>query len=78
MLRKPKNYGEESLLVVHGSSDLYGADRTVIDLVKRCVEKYKCVHVALPGKGLLVKELNNLGAIVHMGHFSSFGRRSVK
>ncbi|MEZ6018991.1 MAG: glycosyltransferase [Planctomycetota bacterium] len=55
------------ILFLHPSAELYGADRTLLDLIARLDPKEYDVHVAIPGDGPLLGELRSLGAQVHDG-----------
>lgn len=52
------------VLVVHPSSDLYGADRMLLESVRQLVDVHGDVVVAVPGPGPLVPRLLEAGARV--------------
>lgn len=66
------------VLVFHGSADLYGSDRTTLDLVAGLVAAGWDVDVALPHDGPLVTALEQLDARVHTGGFAPFGRATLR
>lgn len=56
-----------TILYLHGSADLYGADRTLLQLVQGLdKDRFRAV-VALPKSGPLLPELRQAGAIVVLG-----------
>ncbi len=69
-----------NILIVHSSADLYGSDRSLLDLVRNCGSGVH-VTVVLPENGILVKELVSEGVTVEIGEvckiqrdmFSPFG-----
>jgi glycosyltransferase involved in cell wall biosynthesis len=59
-----------STLFIHGSADLYGSAKILLQIVKVCVREKEDVVVILPHHGTLVKELEDLGidvCIVNVG-----------
>ena len=56
-----------TLLFLHPSAELYGADRTLLQLVQSLDQaRWRCV-VALPRRGQLAGELERAGATVEVG-----------
>ncbi len=56
-----------SVLFLHPSAELYGADRTLLDLVTSLPNDGLQPHVALPREGPLSEELRKQGIPVHVG-----------
>ncbi len=59
-----------STLFIHGSADLYGSAKILLQIVKVCVREKEDVVVILPHHGTLVYELEDLGVevcIVNVG-----------
>lgn len=66
-----------TVLFLHPSADLYGADRTLLQLVQGLDRRsYQCV-VALPKTGPLVAELKRAGAKVEIGELGVGGRSDM-
>jgi hypothetical protein len=55
-----------SVLVVHGSAELYGSDRTLLESVRAMVGHGAAVTVALPCDGPLAGPLRQAGAVVEV------------
>jgi glycosyltransferase involved in cell wall biosynthesis len=53
--------GRKRILFVHSSSEMYGSDRCLLELVKRLSKKRYLPIVVLPTSGLLSRELRRLG-----------------
>ena len=66
-----------TVLYLHGSADLYGADRTLLQLVQGLDSKRYRAVVALPKSGPLVAELEQAGAQVVFGPLGVGGRASM-
>lgn len=64
MTRRTRTRNEGPVLVVHPSSDLYGADRMLLESVRQLVDAHGDVVVAVPGPGPLVPLLLAAGARV--------------
>ena len=60
------------------SAELYGADRTLLDLVSGLDASLWEAHVALAGAGPLVEELQAVGAQVHIGPLGVAAMGSLK
>jgi glycosyltransferase involved in cell wall biosynthesis len=64
---KGRNTTRPTILFLHPSSELFGADRTLLDLVVRLdPDRFRAV-VRLPGTGPLVEKLEAAGAVVEFG-----------
>ena len=64
-----------STLFIHGSADLYGSAKILLQIVKVCVREKKKALVILPHKGSLVKELEELGVEVFVINIGVLRRR---
>lgn len=64
MTRRTRTDDQGPVLVVHPSSDLYGADRMLLESVRQLVDAHGDVVVAVPGPGPLVPRLLAAGARV--------------
>ncbi|KAF3998164.1 glycosyltransferase family 4 protein [Glaciimonas immobilis] len=61
------------VLVVHSSAELYGSDRSLLDFVRNRNPDMEFT-VALPEHGILVRELENAGAMVIVGEVCKIER----
>src|SRR5688500_7316287 len=66
----------ETIVVFHASAELYGSDRTVLQLVEQLGTKR--FVVALPRAGPLVEALRDAGAPVEIGPLATFGRATLR
>ena len=64
-----------SVLVVHASAELYGADRALLELMAGLRERGQRAHVVLPWSGPLRPALEALGVQVHVKNLSVLRRR---
>ncbi len=64
-----------STLFIHGSADLYGSAKILLQIVKVCVHEKEDVVVILPHHGTLVKELEDLGVEVRIVNVGVLRRR---
>ena len=62
-------------LFIHGSADLYGSAKILLQVVGICVEENEEVVVVLPHGGVLVSQLEDLGAIVYVINIGVLRRR---
>ncbi|MEM7517036.1 MAG: glycosyltransferase [Planctomycetota bacterium] len=65
-----------TLLLLHASADLYGSDRTLLQLCQGLADEFHCV-VALPRRGPLVEALEAAGVTVETGELGVGGRRDA-
>ena len=54
----------KKILYLHAGAEMYGADKVLLDLIKGLDKERFEAHVILPNQGLLVSELEKVGAIV--------------
>ncbi len=67
-----------TLLFFHASAELYGSDRTLLQLAEGLDRsRWRCV-VALPREGPLVARLREAGAVVEVGPLAIFGRATLR
>lgn len=67
-----------TLLFFHASAELYGSDRTLLQLAQGLDRtRWRCV-VALPREGPLVAKLRAAGATVEVGPLAIFGRATLR
>lgn len=64
-----------STLFIHGSADLYGSAKILLQILKVCVREKEDVVVILPHHGTLVKELEDLGIEVRIVNVGVLRRR---
>jgi len=64
-----------STLFIHGSADLYGSARILLQILRVCVREKEDVVVVLPHPGALVKELDALGVKVYIINIGVLRRR---
>ena len=64
-----------STLFIHGSADLYGSARILLQIIRVCVREKEDVVVVLPHHGALVKELDDLGVKVYIINIGVLRRR---
>ena len=67
-----------TLLYFHASSELYGSDRTLLDLVTGLDRRRYRPVVALPREGPLARELRSSGLAVEVGPVGTFGRATLR
>ncbi|MFT7487243.1 MAG: glycosyltransferase involved in cell wall biosynthesis, partial [Candidatus Paceibacteria bacterium] len=67
----------KTILFLHPSAELYGADRTLLQLVEGLdAERWKAV-VLLPRRGVLAGQLERLGALIEVGELGLGERASL-
>ncbi|MBK7643650.1 MAG: glycosyltransferase family 4 protein [Planctomycetes bacterium] len=67
-----------TLLFFHASAELYGSDRTLLELVRRLDRARWRPVVALPRRGPLARELESAGVAVEIGPVGTFGRATLR
>ena len=50
----------KNILFLHGSSELYGSDRSLLNIVKYIDKEKMNIHVILPGTGVLFDEIKKV------------------
>lgn len=63
------------ILFIHGSADLYGSAKVLLQVVGICVREKKEVIVILPHEGILVSELKKIGVKVLLVNIGVLRRR---
>ena len=63
------------ILFIHGSADLYGSAKILLQVVGICVREKKQVIIVLPHEGILVQELEKLGVKVLVVNIGVLRRR---
>lgn len=64
-----------SILFIHGSADLYGSAKILLQVVGICVREKREVIVVLPHQGILVQELKKIGVTVLVVNIGVLRRR---
>jgi glycosyltransferase involved in cell wall biosynthesis len=67
----------ETLLLFHASAELYGSDRTLLELARGLDRRRWRPVVALPRAGPLARELRAAGVVVEIGPVGTFGRATL-
>lgn len=53
----------KNILFIHSSSELYGSDRSLLNIVKNIDKKKFCIFVVLPSQGPLVEEIKKVSQV---------------